>query len=63
VLEAEGDARGIELRAAAEAQGIRARGEALKDNARVIELTLAQRWTGQPPQTILGGGAAVRWGM
>jgi len=59
VLEAEGEARGIELRAAAEAQGIRARGEALRDNARVIELTLAQRWTGQPPQTILGGGGTV----
>ncbi len=59
VLEAEGEARGIELRAAAEAQSIRVRGEALKDNARVIELTLAQRWTGQPPQTILGERGAV----
>jgi regulator of protease activity HflC (stomatin/prohibitin superfamily) len=59
VLEAEGEARGIELRAAAEAQGIRVRGEALKDNARIIDLTLAQRWTGQPPQTILGNGNAV----
>ncbi len=59
VLEAEGEARGIELRAAAEAQGIRVRGEALRDNARVIELTLAQRWTGQPPQTILGNHGAV----
>ncbi len=59
ILEAEGEARGIELRAAAEAQSIRIRGEALKDNARVIELTLAQRWTGQPPQTILGEHGAV----
>ncbi len=59
VLEAEGEARGIELRAVAEAQSIRIRGEALKDNARVIELTLAQRWTGQPPQTILGDRGAV----
>ncbi len=59
ILAAEGDARGIELRAAAEAQGIRVRGEALKDNERVIELTLAQRWTGHPPQTILGSGGAV----
>ncbi len=59
VLEAEGEARGIELRAAAEAQGIRVRGEALKNNARVIELTVAQRWTGQPPQTILGSHGAV----
>jgi regulator of protease activity HflC (stomatin/prohibitin superfamily) len=59
VLEAEGEARGIELRAVAEAQSIRIRGEALKENARVIELTLAQRWTGQPPQTILGDRGAV----
>jgi hypothetical protein len=59
VLEAEGEARGIELRAAAEAQSIRVRGESLKDNARVIELTVAQRWTGQPPQTILGDRGAV----
>ncbi len=59
ILEAEGDARGIELRAAAEAQSIRVRGEALKDNARVIELTLAQRWSGHPPQTILGDRGAV----
>ena len=43
----------------AEAQSIRIRGEALKDNARVIELTVAQRWTGQPPQTILGDRGAV----
>ena len=59
VLEAEGEARGIELRAAAEAQSIRIRGEALKQNARVIELTVAQRWSGQPPQTVLGNANAV----
>jgi regulator of protease activity HflC (stomatin/prohibitin superfamily) len=59
ILEAEGEGRAIELSAAAEAQGIRVRGEALKQNARVIELTLAQRWTGQPPQTILGDRGAV----
>ena len=59
VLEAEGEARGIELRATAEAQGIKVRGEALKDNAKIIELTLAQRWSGQTPQTILGQNAAV----
>ncbi len=59
ILEAEGEARGIELRAAAEAQGIRVRGEALKDNERVIDLTLAQRWSGHPPQTVLGDRGAV----
>ena len=59
ILAAEGEARGIELRTAAEAQGIRVRGDALKENERVIELTLAQRWSGQPPQTILGDRGAV----
>jgi regulator of protease activity HflC (stomatin/prohibitin superfamily) len=59
ILAAEGEARSIELRTAAEAQGIRVRGEALKENERVIELTLAQRWSGQPPQTILGQSSAV----
>ncbi len=59
ILAAEGEARGIELRAAAEAQGITVRGAALKDNSRVIELTLAQRWSGHPPQTILGDRGAV----
>ncbi len=59
ILEAEGEARSIELRAAAEAQSIKIRGEALKDNARVIELTVAERWSGKTPQTILGDKAAV----
>jgi regulator of protease activity HflC (stomatin/prohibitin superfamily) len=59
ILAAEGEARGIEVRSAAQAQSIRIRGEALKENARAIELTLAERWSGQPPQTILGNSAAV----
>ncbi len=59
ILAAEGEARSIELRTAAEALGIRVRGDALKENERVIELTLAQRWSGQPPQTILGDRGAV----
>jgi regulator of protease activity HflC (stomatin/prohibitin superfamily) len=59
ILAAEGEARSIELRTAAEALGIRVRGQALKENERVIDLTLSQRWNGQPPQTILGDHAAV----
>jgi regulator of protease activity HflC (stomatin/prohibitin superfamily) len=59
ILAAEGEARSIELRTAAEAQGIRVRGEALKENERVIDLTVAQRWSGHPPQTILGDHGAV----
>jgi regulator of protease activity HflC (stomatin/prohibitin superfamily) len=59
ILAAEGEARSIELRTAAEARGISVRGQALKENERVIDLTLSQRWNGQPPQTILGDRAAV----
>jgi regulator of protease activity HflC (stomatin/prohibitin superfamily) len=60
ILEAEGEARSVELRAIAEAQSIRIRGEALKGDGRaVIELTVAQKWDGQPPQTILGTQGAV----
>lgn len=59
ILAAEGEARSIELRTAAEAQGIRVRGEALKENERVIALTVAQRWSGEPPQTILDSRGAV----
>lgn len=59
ILAAEGEARSIELRSAAEALAIRIRGEALKENERIIDLTVAQRWNGQPPQTILSDRAAV----
>lgn len=63
VLEAEGEARGIELRSAAEAQGIKVRGEALRDNGRIIDLTIAQQWNGQPPQTILGSATVPFFNM
>jgi hypothetical protein len=29
--------------------------EAIKDNPAIIELTKAQRWSGELPRTILGG--------
>jgi regulator of protease activity HflC (stomatin/prohibitin superfamily) len=47
------------LEADGEAQAIRAKGAALKENPMVIELTLAQRWQGNPPQTILGDKSAT----
>jgi regulator of protease activity HflC (stomatin/prohibitin superfamily) len=59
ILAAEGEARSIELRTAAEAQGIRVRGDALEENGRVIDLTLAQWWSGHPPQTTLGEHGAA----
>ncbi len=59
ILAAEGEARSVELRTAAEARGLIVRGEALRTNDRVIDLTLAQRWNGQPPQTVIGDRGAV----
>lgn len=47
------------LEAEGEAQAIRLKGEALKASPDVIALTIAQRWGGVPPQTILGDKAAV----
>jgi regulator of protease activity HflC (stomatin/prohibitin superfamily) len=57
ILKAEGEARTIELRGQADAASIRVRGEALAGHKDVVGLILAQRWTGQPPQTILGSQA------
>ena len=58
ILAAAGEARSIELRTAAEAQGIRVRGDAQGKRSR-YRPTLAQRWSGHPPQTILGEHVAV----
>ena len=39
--------------------GIRVRGDALKENGLVIDLTLTQWWSGHQPQTILGDHGAA----
>ena len=59
ILAAEGEARAIELKGQAEALSIRARGDAIRGQSNLIQLILAERWTGQPPQTIFGSQAAV----
>lgn len=59
ILAAEGDAKSIELRTTAEAQGIKNRGQSLKENERIVDLEYAQHWNGQLPQTMFGGNGAV----
>lgn len=53
--EARGAADAQLLRAQAEAEAIRIRGEALRENAALVELTLAERWDGKMPTTYVGG--------
>lgn len=55
ILAAEGEARAIELKGQAEAASIRARSDAVRGQSGLVGLVLAERWNGQPPQTILGG--------
>jgi regulator of protease activity HflC (stomatin/prohibitin superfamily) len=54
IEEARGVAEATLLQANATAQAIRIRGEALRENQRLIELTIAERWDGKLPQ-ITGG--------
>jgi len=55
--QAEAEAYSIQVRMEAEAEGIRQRGAALRDNPLIIELTQAQTWNGQLPQTMVPGAA------
>lgn len=53
------EARGIAdsqlLRAQAEAEAIRIRGEALRENPALVDLTVAERWDGKLPEYYVGG--------
>lgn len=55
------DARGVAdaqlLRARAEAEAINIKGQALRENANLIDLTIAEAWDGKLPQQYLGGGS------
>jgi len=52
---AEAEAASIQLKGKAEASAIEAKAKALYDNPLIVELTKAQMWNGQLPQTVLGG--------
>lgn len=57
IEEARGKADSLELQAIAEAEAIRIRGEALRENPELIQLTIAEKWQGEFPQTYIGGGS------
>lgn len=55
------EARGVAdaqlLKAEAEAKSIAIRGEALRNNPNLVELTIAEKWDGKLPEQYLGGGS------
>lgn len=53
---AKAEADSIRLKGEAEAAAIEAKAKALRDNPLIVELTKAQTWNGQLPQTVLGEG-------
>lgn len=50
-------ARGMRAIADAEAYAIQKRGEALRQNPSLVEMTLAEKWDGKLPQQMVPGGA------
>ncbi|MCX7512856.1 prohibitin family protein [Frateuria hangzhouensis] len=56
LAEATAQAEATRIRGDAEAAAIKARGEALRQNAGLVQLTVAEKWDGRLPQTMLPGG-------
>lgn len=54
ILAAEGESRAIELQGEARAKVLRLQAEAVKGSSELIEITKAERWSGQLPSTVLG---------
>jgi len=57
VIQAEADAKQTRLRGDAEAAAIRARSEAIASSPKLVELTLAEKWDGKLPTTMVPGQA------
>lgn len=57
IAKAKGDAESLRLRSEAEANAIRVRAQALEANAKLVDLTLAEKWDGKLPQNMYGSGA------
>lgn len=55
--EAQGIADAQLMKAKAEAEAINIKGEALRNNSNLVDLTIAERWDGKLPEQYLGGGA------
>jgi regulator of protease activity HflC (stomatin/prohibitin superfamily) len=59
ITRAEAEAAAVRLTAEANAAAIKLRGEAVAAYPKVIDMTLAEKWSGTPPQTVMGGTGAV----
>ena len=46
------------IKAKAEAQAIKIRAEALSSNPKLVELTIAERWNGETPSTVVINGSS-----
>jgi len=55
---ADANAHKVEVNGAAEAGAIKARGDALRSNPDLVALTLAEKWNGATPTTVLPSSAA-----
>jgi regulator of protease activity HflC (stomatin/prohibitin superfamily) len=56
LAKAEAAAKATRIRGDAEASAIRARSDALRDSPRLVELTIAEKWDGKLPSTMLPNG-------
>ncbi|MGV6989207.1 SPFH domain-containing protein [Testudinibacter sp. P80/BLE/0925] len=54
---AHAEAEAIRLKGAAEAEAIKLRGEALRQNPSLVNLTSAEKWNGELPQTMIPGSS------
>jgi len=63
VVKAEAAAKATHLRGDAEAAAIRARSDALRDSPKLVELTIAERWNGVLPTTMVPGGGVPLIGL
>ena len=57
VIQAKAEAEKVRLAGEAEAAAIRAKGEALKENRQLVELTAAEKWNGVLPTTMTPNGS------
>lgn len=56
LIRAKTQAEAIKVQGEAQAQILALQGQAVSANPKIIEQTMAERWDGKTPQTILGGG-------
>ena len=57
-LQADAEAYRITVQAKAEADAIRLKGDALRSNRELVDLTIAEKWDGSVPQTVVASGHA-----